>query len=501
MELPFAGLHQLCGPLLGHLDGLPPPQRDALGTAFGLSAGARPDRFAISLAVLGLIAEAAEKRPLLCLVDDSHWLDRSSAQVLSFVARRLQVEPVVLMFAIREPFAPDELARLPELGVAGLSDADARELLGAAVGGPLDDRVRARFLAEARGNPLALLELPRALSPGGLAGGFGPPGGVPLQSQIEASFLRRVVDLPEPTQQLILLAAAEPTGDPALFSAAAAQLGIPMDAVAPAMSDGMLEIGMLVAFCHPLLRSAIYGAATGDDRRAAHRVLAAVTDARADPDRRVWHLAQAALGPDAEVADELERSAGSAQARGGVAATAAFLQRSAMLTLDPATQARRSLQAAATKQLAGAPEEALGLLTAAGDGPLDALDRAVAERLHGQIALDLRRGGDAVPRLLDAARRLERLDPEMARETYAQALRAASIAGRFGPGPFDAATAARRAPPQSGPPRAIDRLLDGLAIRFTDGCERCSRSSTSARATSCTGCCRRTRRPRSAPGA
>jgi DNA-binding CsgD family transcriptional regulator len=464
MELPFAGLHQLCGALLDHLERLPPPQRDALGTAFGLSNGAQPDRFLISLAALSLLSEAAEQLPLLCLVDDAQWLDRSSAQVLTFVARRLQAESVVLVFALREPLELDEFAGLPEARIEGLSDADARKLLASVIGAPLDERVRGRILAEARGNPLALLELPAEM-----AGGFGLPAELPLQSRLEASFWRRVQLLPADTQQLLLLAAAEPTGEPALLWRSATALGITSEAMAPAEGDGMLELGARVAFRHPTLRSAIYRAAPIEDRRAAHRALAAASDGEVDPDRRAWHRAQAAVGPDEDVADELERSAGRARARGGVAAAAAFLQRAAALTLDPGARARRALEAAGAKQLAGAPEEALTLLSAAADGPLDEFDRAMLQRLHGQSALDLRRAGVAVPLLLDAASRLEPLDPALARETYVEALRAASVAGRLGGGMLVAATAARSAPPPPGAPRGIDLLLDGLAVRFTDG--------------------------------
>jgi DNA-binding CsgD family transcriptional regulator len=469
MELPFAGLHQLCGALLDNLEGLPAPQRDALETAFGLSAGAQPDRFLVSLAVLGLLSEAAEERPLLCLVDDAQWLDRSSAQVLTFVARRLKAEEVVLLFAVREPLAPDELDRLPRVRLNALSDAHAREVLASVVGAPLDERVRGRILAEARGNPLALLELPRDMSPAELAGGFGLPAELPLESRIEASFRRRVQQLPADTQALVLLAAAEPTGELALLWRSAAELGIATEALAPAIGDGLLDLSARVTFRHPLLRSAIYQSASADERRAAHRALAGATDAEADPDRRAWHRAQAALGPDEGVADELERSAGRAQARGGMAAAAAFLERAAGLTLDPDARARRALEAAAAKQLAGAPEEALSLLSAAEEGPLDDFDRAMRQRLHGQIALDLRRAGEAVPLLLDAAKRLEPLDPELARETYVEALRAASVAGRLGDGMLAPAQAARAAPAGAEPPRAIDLLLDGVAIRFTDG--------------------------------
>jgi len=469
MELPFAGLHQLCGPMLGGLARLPPPQRDALGTAFGLSTGAQPDRFLVSLAVLSLLSDAAEERPLLCLIDDAQWLDRSSAQVLAFVARRLHAESVVLLFAEREPGELDGLAGLPDLPLRGLPDDSARELLASAIGVPVDDRVRDRILAEARGNPLALIELPHELSPVTLAGGFGLPGALPLPRRIEASFLRRVQQLPAATQRLLLVAAAEPTGEPALLWRAAGTLGILAEAVGPAEADGLLDLGAQVAFRHTLLRSAIYNAADAEERRSVHLALAVATDAETDPDRRAWHRAHATLAPDEDVAQELERSAGRAQARGGLAAAAAFLKRAAALTPDRGRRARRALDAARHKQLAGAPHEALTLLATAAAGPLDDFDRAMLQRLHGQIALDLRRGGDAVPLLLDAASQLEPLDPALARETYLEALRAASIAGRLGVGERAAAEAACRAPSPDGVPRAIDLLLEGLAVRFTAG--------------------------------
>jgi len=468
MELPFAGLHQLCGPMLGGLGRLPLPQRGALGTAFGLSAGAQPDRFLIGLAVLSLLSETAEERPLLCLVDDAQWLDRSSAQVLAFVARRLQAESVVLVFAEREPGELDELAGLPDLPLGSLPDEYARMLLASAFSGPLDSRVRDRILAEARGNPLALIELPHELSPVNLAGGFALPDGLPLRGRIEASFRRRVQQLPAATQRLLLVAAAEPTGEPGLLWRAAGMLGIPAEAVGPAQSDGLLELAAQVAFRHSLLRSAVYRAAAAEERQNVHLALAAATDAETDPDRRAWHRAHATLAPDEDVADELERSAGRAQARGGLAAAAAFLERAAALTPDPGRRAQRALYAARAKLLAGAPHQALTLLASAAAGPLGDLDRAMLQRLHGQIALDLRRGGDAVPLLVDAARQLEPLDPARARETYLEALRAASIAGRLG-GVRAAADAARQAPPPPGVPRAIDLLLEGLAVRFTDG--------------------------------
>ena len=470
MELPFAGLHQLCAPLLDGLDRLPVPQRDALGTAFGLSMGARPDRFLVGLAVLTLLSDAAEERPLVCLVDDAQWLDRSSAQVLAFVARRVEAESVVLLFAERDVDEPDELAGLPEVRLEGLSEAEARDLLATVIGGRMDERVRDRIVAETRGNPLALLELPHELSPPKLAGGFGILDDLHVPGRIEVSFQRRVQQLPAETQRLLLVAAAEPTGDATVLWRAAAELGIPGDALAPAESDRLLELGARVSFRHPLLRSAIYRMATTADRREAHRVLAEATDVDIDPDRRAWHRAHATLAPDEAVARELERSAGRAEERGGLAAAGALLERAAALTPGPAQRARRGLQAAAAKQLAGAPQDALTILTSVGAGPLDELDRAMLVRLRGQIALDLRRGTDAVPLLLDAAGRLESIDLSLARATYLEALRAASIAGRLGDGVLSAAEAARQAPPPAGEPSAVDLLLDGIVVRFTDGC-------------------------------
>jgi DNA-binding CsgD family transcriptional regulator len=469
MELPFAALHQLCTPLLDGLERLPSPQRDALDTAFGLRSGPRPDRFLVGLAVLSLLSDAAEVQPLICLVDDAQWLDRSSAQVLSFVARRLQAESILLLFAERDQDELDELAGLPELRPQGLLEADARELLASANIGPLDERIRDRIIAEARGNPLALLELPRELSSASLAGGFALPGGLPLPSRIEASFGRRVEQLPTETQRLLLVAAAEPIGDPELLRRAAAELGIPMEAAAPSEADDLMVVGTQVNFRHPLLRSAIYRAATPEERRDAHGALAAATDPEVDPDRRAWHRAQAALDPDEDVAAELELSGGRAQACGGLAAEAAFLERAAALTPEPGRRARRALDAARAKRLAGLPRAASTLLATAATGPLDELDGAMVQRLRGQIALDLSRGGEAAPLLLDSARQLESLDVALARETHLEAIWAASVAGRLGGGVSDAAEAARAAPPAPDPPRVTDLLVDGLAVRFTEG--------------------------------
>ena len=468
MELPFAGLHQLLGGLLDGRERLPAPQCEAVATAFGLSSGAEPERFLVGLAVLGLLSDAAEEHPVVCFVDDVQWLDRSSAQVLAFVARRLEAESVVLVFAERDSGALEELAGLPELRVGGLSDASARELLASVVAAPLDERVRARILAETRGNPLALLELPREFSAQGLAGGFGFPGDGSLPSRIEASFRRRVQQLATETRRLLLLAAADPTGEPALLARASEEIGIPIQELSPAEADGLLELDAQVTFRHPLLRSAIYRAAPSVERRAAHRALGAATDPESDPDRRAWHRAHAITTPDDDVALELEQSAARARARGGLAAAAAFLERSAALTPDPTRRAHRTLEAAASKHLAGASKEALRMLATAADGPLDVLDRARLKLLHAEI-VDWSRTPEALPLLLEAAKQLELVDVPLSRDAYLAALRAAASAGRLGPGVTVVARAALDAPRVPDQPRAVDLLVDGLAVRFTDG--------------------------------
>ncbi|MER6158176.1 AAA family ATPase [Streptomyces sp. NPDC001868] len=471
MELSYAGLHQLCAPLLAGLDRLPGPQRDALGTAFGLRAGAAPDRFLVGLATLGLLADAGGDQPLVCLVDDAQWLDHVSAQTLAFVARRLLAESVVLVFAVREPNPAEALGSLPELRVTGLSESDSRTLLDSVVTGPLDQRVRERIVAESGGNPLALLELPRRLAVGELAGGFGRPDAGPLSSQIEQGFLRRVQSLPDETRRLLFTAAAEPVGDVMLLRRAAERLGIDVDTAAShADAAELITLGPRVRFRHPLVRSAAYRAASPDDRRQAHRALADATDARLDPDRRAWHLAGATSGPDETVAAELERSAGRAQARGGIAATAAFLQRAATLTPDPARRARRAVEAARTTLHAGAFEQAATLLATAEAGPLDELGRARIDVLHAEIAFAQNRGSQAPSLLLAAARRFGPLDAGLARDTYLDAVAAAIFAGRLaqGPGLPEVGEAARDAPPQR-PERLPDRLLDAVTVRLTDG--------------------------------
>ena len=471
MELPFAGLHQLCVPMLDRLERLPGPQRDALRVAFGLAEGVAPDCFLVGLAVLSLLADVAAEQPVACLVDDVQWLDRSSVQCLAFAARRLLAEPVALIFAVREHSDEHELAGLPELTVSGLADPDARVLLATAVHGRLDPQVRDRIIAETHGNPLALLQLPRVLGPAELAGGFWLPDRRPLASRIEHSFYWQFRALPHSTQRFLLTAAAEPTGDVTLLWRAADLQEIPADAAAPAEAAGLLELGAGVRFRHPLVRSAVYQAASAGDRQAAHRALAAATDPDVDPDRRAWHRARAATRPDEAVAAELERSAGRAQARGGIAAAAAFLQQATELTPDPARRAARALAAAQAKFDAGAADGAYRLLATAEAGPLDDLQRAGLERLRARLAFSLVRGSDAPALLLSAARRLASLDAALARDTYLEAAGAAIFACRLGgsPGVREVAEAARAAPPGPQPPRAVDVLLDGVTTRFTEG--------------------------------
>ena len=467
MELAFAGLHQLCAPLLDRLERLPVPQRGALQTAFGVSPGSAPDRFFVGLAVLSLLSEVAEERPLICVIDDEQWLDRASVQVLAFVARRVGAEAVGLVFAARG--AGDELARLPELVVEGLGDADARTLLDSVLTAPLDARVRDQIVSETRGNPLALLELPRWVTPAELAGGFALPDTVPLSGSIEESFRRRLNILPAGTRRLLLLAAADPVGEPSLVWRAAERIGIGTESATPAVEAGLIEFGARVRFRHPLVRSSAYRSASLGDRQEVHHALAEVTDAESDPDRRAWHRAQAAPGPDEDVAAELERSAGRAQARGGLAAAAAFLERAATLTPEPVRRAQRLIAAARAKRDAGAPDAALGLLVAIETGFLDPLRTAEVEHLRGQIALDQQRGGDAAQLLLSAARRFEPLDTELARETYLEALVAAMTDELDSPGDVrQTAEAALAAPPGPEPPRVVDLVLDALALRFTE---------------------------------
>lgn len=479
MELAFAGLQQLCVPLMDRVEELPTPRREALAVAFGLGVGPTPDRFLVGLAVLSLMAAAANDRPLLCVVDDAQWLDEVSVQTLAFVARRLQADSVGLVFGVRDGGAA-ALASLPELVIGGLSDGDARELLDSVMVGGIDPRIRDRIVAETRGVPLAILEVPRSASATELSGGFWISGKRSSAAAIEQDFVHRIQSLPEQTQLLLLVAAAEPVGDAALFLRAAAQLEIPIEALAAGEAAGVIEFGPRMRFHHPLMRSAAYRAADLTQRRAVHRALADATDPQSDPDRRAWHAASAAAGPDDAVAAELETSAGRAQGKGGVSASAAFLERAAVLTSDPALRGSRALAAAQAKRDAAAPEAAYELLAIAESAPLSTLQRAQVARTRAQMEFVRRRGGEAgapktteaAAQLLNAAKGLETLDDDLARETYLEALTAEMYAGRLGePGRLtEIATAARRAVSQMTElQRPIDFLLSGMASRILDG--------------------------------
>jgi DNA-binding CsgD family transcriptional regulator len=471
MELAYAGLHQLCAPMLDRLERLPVPQRRALETVFGLGVGPAPDRFLVGLATLTLFAEVAEHQPLVCVVDDAQWLDHTSVQILGFVARRLLAERVALVCAARTGIGDHVLAGLPELSIRGLGDRDARALLLDNMHGPIDAAVCDQIVAESHGNPLALLELPRTWNAADLAGGFGLPERQPVANKIEQGYVRRLLQLPSDTRLLVLAAAADALGDPVLLHRAAEALGIDMAATAPAVDAGLLRVRGRVEFAHPLVRSAAYRSAAADDRHRVHRALAEATDAEADPDRRAWHRARATPGPDEAVAAELERSAGRAQARGGVAAAAAFLQRAVALTVDPARRAERALAAAQSSFLAGGFDVALGLLATAEAGTLDEFQRARVDLLRGQVAFASGLGRDAPPLLLQAARRLERLDVGLARETYLNAWAAAVFAGHLAEADdlLEICRAARALPPPVGTPRPVDLLLDGLALLILEG--------------------------------
>jgi DNA-binding CsgD family transcriptional regulator len=472
MELAFAALQLLCRPMLDRLDHLPEPQREALATAFGLHTGSAPDRFLVGLAVLSLLSEAASEQPLVCVVDDAQWLDRASAQALAVAARRLSAESVALVFAVRSPAGETELGGLPDLAVGGLAEAEARTLLSSVFPAMLDEHVRDRIIAETRGNPLAIIELPRELTFKEFASGLvlGPGSG--LATEIENSFARRFSQLPPDTRQLLLIASAESLGDIVLVMRAAERLGISLEAMAPAATAGLLEPGPRLRFRHPLARSAVYRQASAADRRAVHRVLAEAIDPHPASDRRAWHQAQAAERPDEQLASQLERSADLAQARGGFAQAAVFLERAAAMTPDPRRRAQRALAAARAQYLAGDFAGALASVVAARTGPLDEFGLADTDLLHAQVAFAVGRGGDAPPLLLNAAKQLEPLNVRLARDTYLEAIAAAQFAGRLASTDdvLAVAQAALAAPP-ADTPRATDSLLDGLATLIAQGYE------------------------------
>jgi DNA-binding CsgD family transcriptional regulator/tetratricopeptide (TPR) repeat protein len=471
-ELAFAGLHQLCAPFLGRLGQLPEPQRDALRTVFSMQGGNAPGRFAVGMATLSLLSDLARERPLVAVVDDAQWLDQASAQALAFAARHLAAAPAAVVFAERPAARGQGLAGLPEFQLGGLADADARALLDSVLIGPLDVRVRDQIIAEARGRPQALLGLTRGLTPGELAGGFGLPAGVPVPGRIEEDYRRRLAPLPAATQLLLLIAAAEPAGDPVLLWRAAGHLAIQAEAAEPAVAAGLAEFSGRVRFCHPQARASVYRAATPRQRQRVHRALAETAGSDVSPEQLAWHRAHATPHLDEDVAAELARSAGQACARGGLPAAAAFGERAAELTPEPACRARRALDAAQAMREAGAPDAARRLLAVARGGPLDELGRARAELLGAQLAARPGPRPDGRLLLLDAASRLEPLDAGLARDAYREAFGAALTAGRLGPaGEMTQVAAAVRAASASAPrpPRAADLLLDALAALVTDG--------------------------------
>ena len=468
MELPFAALHALCAPVLDSAAALPSPQRAALEAAFGIRDDGPPDRLLVGLAVLGLLSECGQQQTVACVIDDAQWLDEASAHALLFAARRIESERVAVIFSTREDSGQHELAVLPELWLEGLSDEEAVLLLESEIHVQMDQRIRDRIIAEARGNPLALLEMPRTAGWLEVAGGFAVSELRATASQIEDSFIWRMAELPPETQLLLVVAAAEPLGDPTLLWSAVSGLGIAPRAAAPAEAAGLLEIDRQVRFRHPLVRSAIYGAAPLDDRRRAHDVLAQATDPISDPDRRAWHRAQAAQGPDEPTAAQLEQSAGRAQARGGLAAAAAFTERAAELTPDPARRATRMLTAARIAQSAGALDTSLRLLSTAESGPLDDDARAGARLQRAQIAFQTTRDDRSAAMLLEAA---NALDGDDSREAYLEAFIAAMVVRRFSPGRLLEVAQAARARPVREPRRPLDMLLDGLSTHFSVGCE------------------------------
>ncbi len=469
MELPFASLQRLCSSVLDRLPGLPEPQSRALTIAFGLAPGEPPDRLIVGVALENLLSQLAAERPVVCVLDDAQWIDQASAQAITFAARRASGMSVSFLFGAR--FLTKELHGMPTMLLEGLRDDAARELVNLALMHRMDEQVLERLVVEAHGNPLALLELPRSLSPAQIGGGFGLPMSVPLRGRIEESFRRRLRRLPPLSRQLLLVAAAEPTGESTLIWRAAELLGIPDSAADPPKAERLLDLSAGIVFRHPLVRSAVYSAASSLDRRQVHRALADATDPIVDPDRRAWHRAQSTSRPDEDIAQELEVSAERAQSRGGFAAAAAFMERSTELTPNMELKAERALRAADAKRVAGDLDAALGLANIAQRGPLDSYQRARLDVLRAQILFGSHRGNEAPPLLLQAAYRLEPLDPKGARETYLTALTAALFAGRFSSGAsaHDVARAAHTSPRPAGPARASDLLLDGLALLIIEG--------------------------------
>jgi DNA-binding CsgD family transcriptional regulator len=409
-DLPYAGLQQLCRSMTDRIGALPKPQSEALHIAFGLSSGEAPDRYIVGLATLSLMSEVAAAQPVLCVVDDAQWLDPETVRALAFVARRLGADSVGLVFASREIVG--ELESVPELQLGGLSTSDSRTLLDSLLLGRLDDAIRDRLLAEAHGNPLALIELPRAVTAAEAAAGIVHRTRASLTARIEGSFRHQLEPLPADTRRLLVLAAAEPLGDPLLLLRGASQLGLTIEAADAAEEAGLFEIRERCSFRHPLVRSAVYGAATPSERRVVHGALAEASDPERDPDRRAWHGAQATSTPDEKVAAELERTAARAKARGGLAAAGTFLERAAMLTPDEGRRLERFLVAAELMYEAGALDSVEGLVRAIDAARLDEVQRARLERLEAEVFLSrgeptTEKTTEMVLKLVAAAKRLQ----------------------------------------------------------------------------------------------
>ena len=493
MELAWAGLHQLCASMLEYLPKIPAPQSAALRSAFGIASEGSPDPFLCGLAVLSLLAEATEQSPVICVIDDAHALDRASLKTLGFIGRRLQAESVGLIFAVRE--IPTDLVGLPDLQMLGLTSAAAAALFDASARAPLDPAVRQRLIAETYGNPLAIVQLAEHGHVRRLAGGYDIPASGPISGRIQESFASAVKELNPDTRRVLLLAAADPTGDATLLRRATMASGLEIPRDDDDTVARLIAFAPSVRFRHPLVRSAIYSAATDADRRAAHLALAQALTSEGDPDRRVWHLARSLDGPDEQIAEALERSATGAQARGGWAAAAAFLSRAAEITSEPAKRARRELDAAVAHFHSGDAQRSLALLSSARARGLDDRLLAHSQLLRGQIDLYLTRGGNASALLLGAARALKPFDAPLSRETYLEAVQAAGFAGVLSAGVTvgSIARAALVEAPAVERTRSVDLLLDAISCFYAEG------AAVAAPAGSC-GKRGAARRSRSLPG-
>jgi ATP/maltotriose-dependent transcriptional regulator MalT len=480
--LPFAALHQLLRPVLRHLEKVPKPQADALRGALGLAAGRGDDRFLVSLAVLSLLAEAAEQRPLLCLVDDAHWLDDASADALVFVARRLEAEGIVLLFAAREGEARAfDAPELAELRLAGLDADAAAALLDRHAGIALLPETRARLVEATGGHPLALLELPSTLSEGQLAGGEPLLTPLPVSVRLERAFLARVRELPEETQTLLLVAAADDTGQLSTVLGAAARLDVGAEALDAAEEAGLATLrGTALELRHPLVRSAVYQGAPLSKRQAAHRALASVLEGDAAADRRAWHRAAASVGPDHAVVEELEQAAVRARRRSGFVAASLAYERAAALTPDESERARLLTAAAETAWFGGRLERTRMLLERARPLAWEPLQRGDIDRYLGLVELTGGVPAEACRLLVRSAAAVASVDGERA----LQLLNLASVAALYaddGAAAVTIAELAREVDVGDTPfARALVELLVGLGAYYEGDLPRAVSSLRSA---------------------